>query len=160
MLSAVGRETERKFLVLDDRWRGEAASRQDLCQGYFATDGGNTVRVRKAGGRAWLTLKGPGAGPTRAEFEYEISPSDAEELFVLCRGRLVRKTRHRIPAGLRLWEVDEFAGENAGLIVAEIELPGEAAPFSRPPWLGLEVTDDARYLNANLAVHPYRHWPR
>jgi len=156
----MGREIERKFLVRSDAWKAEAKSVRSLRQGYLAIDDGNVVRVRTDGQRAWVTIKGRGEGITRPEFEYEIPGHDADELLALCRGRVVEKTRHLIPAGVLTWEIDEFGGENAGLVVAEIELPDERADFARPDWLGEEVTGDPRYLNANLAVHPFSRWPR
>jgi len=156
----MGREIERKFLVRSAEWSREATSARPLRQGYLAIDDGNTVRVRTDGQRAWLTIKGRGEGITRPEFEYEIPVADAAALLALCRGRLVEKTRHLVPVGALCWEIDEFAGDNAGLVVAEIELPAEDTPFLQPAWLGEEVTADPRYLNANLAVHPFARWAR
>lgn len=156
----MGVEIERKFLVRDDGWRLSVKGSRHYKQGYLAIDGGTTVRVRTDGDRAWLTIKGRGEGIVRPEFEYEIPVAEAAALLALCRGRLVGKTRHLVHAGGLVWEVDEFCADNAGLIVAEIELPAENAAFSRPAWLGEEVTADARYLNANLAVHPYGLWAR
>ena len=156
----MGREIERKFLVRSADWHREATSARPLRQGYLAIDDGNTVRVRTDGQYAWLTIKGRGEGITRPEFEYEIPVADAAALLALCRGRLVEKTRHLIPAGALCWEIDEFAGDNAGLVVAEIELPDEDTPVPQPAWLGEEVTADPRYLNANLAVHPFARWAR
>lgn len=156
----MGVEIERKFLVVDDAWRRCVESSRDYKQGYLAVDGGTTVRVRTDGDRAWLTIKGRGEGIARPEFEYEIPPAEADALLALCRGRLVAKTRHLVPAGGVVWEIDEFGGDNAGLIVAELELPADNASFSRPAWLGEEVTTDPRYLNANLAVHPFGRWAR
>jgi adenylate cyclase len=156
----MGVEIERKFLVVDDAWRGSIESRRDYKQGYLAIDEGTTVRVRTDGGRAWLTIKGRGQGITRPEFEYKIPVAEAAKLLALCQGRLVEKARHLVPDGDLVWEIDEFSGSNAGLIVAEIELPNEAVSFPHPSWLGQEVTADPRYLNANLAVHPFGHWPR
>lgn len=151
-------EIERKFLVCSDGWRQGVTATCALRQGYLAIDDGNSVRVRTDGSRAWLTIKGRASGMTRPEFEYEIPAADAEGLLELCRGRLVEKTRHLVPSGANVWEVDEFCGDNAGLVVAEIELPDEEAAFSRPDWVGQEVTADSRYLNANLALHPFTRW--
>jgi adenylate cyclase len=151
----MGREIERKFLVTDDAWRAEVRSSRRLRQGYLAIDGKTNVRVRADADRAWLTVKGAGEGISRAEFEYEIPLADAEGLLTLCRDRIIDKTRHLVPAGQHTWEIDEFAGANAGLIVAEIELREESDAFVRPAWLGEEVTTDPRYLNASLAVHPW-----
>jgi len=156
----MGKEIERKFLVAGDAWRAEVCSSRRLRQGYVAIDGKTNVRVRSDGQRAWLTVKGAGEGITRPEFEYEIPADEAEGLFELCQGRIVDKTRHLVPIGEHTWEVDEFAGANLGLIMAEIELQEEAESFVRPAWLGEEVTGDARYLNASLAVHPSSRWER
>lgn len=158
--ASMGREIERKFLVRSEAWKSEVSSRRCLRQGYLAIDGGNNVRVRTDGERAWLTIKGRGAGITRPEFEYEIPLADTAPLLDLCQNRVVEKKRHLVPVGDRTWEIDEFSGENSGLVVAEIELPDEAAAFARPVWLGAEVTGDPRYLNSSLAVHPYAYWPR
>ena len=156
----MGREIERKFLVRSADWSREATSARPLRQGYLAIDDGNTVRVRTDGQRAWLTIKGRGEGITRPEFEYEIPVADAAALLALCRDRLVEKIRHLVPVGALCWEIDEFTGDNAGLVVAEIELPDEDTPVPQPAWLGEEVTADPRYLNANLAVHPFARWAR
>lgn len=156
----MGREIERKFLVVSDQWRRGVSSSRGLRQGYLAIDGGNTVRVRTDGEQSWLTIKGRSHGIIRPEFEYSVPPDDARELLGLCRGRIVEKTRHLVPCGDVVWEIDEFAGANTGLVMAEIELPAEDAAFSRAAWLGEEVTGDPRYLNANLAVHPYGLWTR
>ncbi len=149
-------EIERKFLVSGDAWRQGAALR--IAQGYLNRDKQRTVRVRIAGEQAFLTIKGLSTGATRAEFEYAIPTADAEQLLALCEGPLVQKTRHTLVHGGCTWEVDEFEGDNAGLVVAEIELTSEDQPFDRPPWLGPEVTHDARYFNSSLAAHPYSQW--
>jgi len=151
----MGVEIERKFLVTNEAWRPHVRSSRRLRQGYLAIDGKTNVRVRADAERAWLTVKGVGEGISRAEFEYEIPVADAEGLLGLCRERIIDKTRHLVPSGEHTWEIDEFAGANAGLIVAEIELRGESDTFARPSWLGEEVTTDPRYLNASLAVHPW-----
>lgn len=156
--SYMGTETERKFLVDDERWRSAAIGQRKLRQGYFAIDGHNTVRVRTDGAGAWLTLKGPQSGIARPEFEYEIRCGDAEALLRLCRDRLVEKIRHRVPVGKHLWEVDEFFGANAGLVVAEIELSQADEIFEQPDWLGEEVSGDPRYLNASLSTEPFSEW--
>jgi adenylate cyclase len=156
----MGREIERKFLVRSSDWTREAKSARPLRQGYLAIDDGSNVRVRTDGQRAWLTIKGRGEGVTRPEFEYEIPLDDGAALLALCRGRLVEKTRHVVPMGALYWEIDEFTGDNAGLVLAEIELPDEDTPVPQPVWLGEEVTADPRYLNANLAVHPFARWKR
>jgi adenylate cyclase len=152
----MGVEIERKFLVQGDGWK---TSTGVLCrQGYLNRDKNRTVRVRMAGDAAFLTVKGVSVGATRAEFEYPIPMADAEGLLALCDGPLVEKIRHLVRVGETLWEVDEFAGDNAGLVVAEVELMAEDQPFARPDWLGAEVTHDARYFNSNLASHPFSCW--
>lgn len=149
-------EIERKFLVEGIEWRKANGTR--ICQGYLNRDKDRTVRVRVAGEHAYLTVKGTTQGATRAEFEYEIPASDAEQLLTLCDGPIVQKVRRRILHGGFTWEVDEFQGENAGLVVAEIELQSEDQAFARPPWIGRDVTGDHGYFNSNLATKPYGTW--
>ena len=152
----MGIEIERKFLVVGDGWRqGEGIS---YAQGYLNRDAERTVRVRIAGDRAFLTVKGVSRGATRAEFEYEIPVTDASQLLELSDGPVVRKVRRLVEYEGSTWEVDEFLGDNAGLVVAELELDSEDATFAKPAWLGREVTDDPRYYNSNLAAHPYSRW--
>jgi CYTH domain-containing protein len=114
--------------------------------------------VRLAGDKGFLTIKGVVSGTSRAEFEYEIPVADAEQLLELSDGPIIQKNRHVIVHDGSTWEIDEFLGDNSGLVLAEIELTAEDQPFSRPPWLGDEVTHDTRYYNSSLASHPYRHW--
>lgn len=152
------REIERKFLVRGDAWRSAATRRAEFSQGYLLNTPQRSIRVRLAGEKAWLTIKESAEGIARHEFEYSIPPTDARELLALCEGPLIEKTRHFVPMENFVWEVDEFAGENAGLIVAEIELLSEDADFPRPEWLGEEVTHDPRYLNASLVKNPYAGW--
>ena len=149
-------EIERKFLVRGDGWKSDHGVR--YTQGYLNQDRERTVRVRIAGNRAFLTVKGINSGAVRAEFEYEIPVSDAEQLLKICEGSLIEKTRHRVDYTGMIWEVDEFHGANEGLVVAEIELKDAAQTFAMPVWIGLEVTADARYFNSNLAVRPYASW--
>ncbi len=153
-------EIERKFLVASDAWRAEARRREYFAQGYLASSERCSVRVRIGDGRAWLNLKGRLKGATRLEYEYPVPVAEANEMLdaLGTLGR-VEKWRHWVPHAGHEWEVDEFLGENAGLVVAEIELTDEAEPFVRPPWLGLEVTEDLRYLNTSLASRPWRRWP-
>lgn len=149
-------EIERKFRVVGEGWR--AASGQRYCQGYLSRERGRTVRVRVVGDQAWLTIKGETRGATRLEFEYSIPRADADELLRLCDGPLVDKVRRKIVVSGTIWEVDEFLGENAGLVIAEVELEREDQEFQRPEWLGEEVTGDPRYFNSNLAIRPYGGW--
>jgi adenylate cyclase len=149
-------EIERKFLVSGDGWRQGACVY--LCQGYLAREPQRTVRIRIAGDDAWLTIKGISTGASRPEFEYNIPVADARQLLELCEKPLVEKYRRTFLFDGNTWEVDEFLGDNAGLVVAEIELSAENQTFGRPAWLGREVTDDVRYFNANLSRNPYSTW--
>ena len=151
-------EIERKFLVTGTAWRTPDGQR--LVQGYLNRDKARTVRVRVAGPLGFLTIKGVTTGATRAEFEYPIPLDEAEALLALCDGPLIEKIRHRVAVGGLLWEVDEFLGDNAGLVVAEVELTHEDQVFERPPWVGEEVTADSRYFNSALASHPFSRWSR
>ncbi|KRG46759.1 CYTH domain protein [Stenotrophomonas panacihumi] len=163
----MGIEIERKFLVTGEGWRDAAHAVVPMAQGYIndaaAMDSGAqkaSVRVRIQGEAAYLNLKSRELGHTRQEFDYPIPVDDARALLALCVGGLVDKRRHLVRQGNHLWEVDEFLGENAGLVVAEIELDHADEAFERPAWLGEEVTDDVRYYNLALAAHPYSRWPR
>lgn len=149
-------EIERKFLVVGDDWRDAPAV--FYSQGYLNRDKARTVRVRIAGEEAFLTIKGTSVGASRAEFEYPIPVWDARELLDMCEQPLIEKNRRKILHEGFIWEVDEFLGENLGLVVAEIELPREDAGFSQPDWVGKEVTGDTRYFNSNLSLNPFRSW--
>lgn len=163
-------EIERKFLVLGDAWRAAAHAVVPMAQGYLndlaAMDGATagraamkaSVRVRIAGDAAFLNLKSRELGHTRQEFDYPIPVADARDLLELCVGGLVDKRRHYVRHEGHLWEVDEFLGDNAGLVVAEIELASADTAFARPEWAGAEVTDTARYYNLALATRPYARW--
>jgi adenylate cyclase len=161
----MGIEIERKFLVAGDGWRAAAHKVVTMAQGYIndqaAMDRGAqraSVRVRIAGDDAFLNLKSRDPGHTRQEFEYAIPPADARALLALCVGGLIDKRRHYVTHAGHLWEVDEFGGDNAGLVVAEIELGSADEDFVRPPWLAAEVTDLPRYYNLALAARPYALW--
>ncbi len=158
-------EIERKFLVTGDGWRAAAHAVVPMAQGYIndqaALDRGDqraSVRVRIAGDDAWLNLKSRELGHTRQEFEYPIPVADGRALLALCVGGAIDKRRHLVRHGAHLWEVDEFLGDNAGLVVAEVELARADEVFERPSWLGAEVTDSARHYNLALASHPYSRW--
>lgn len=153
-------ETERKFLVLDDRYKAQAVKAYRIKQGYIAHDGGNTVRVRIRDAQGFLTIKGPSLdGLSRKEWEKEIPLQDAEDLFLLCHGGSIDKTRYLVPAGEgRFFEVDEFHGDNEGLVMAEIELSQAGESFPRPSWLGAEVSGDKRYYNSYLTRCPFKNW--
>ena len=158
-------ETERKFLVKDSSYKAAAIKSYHICQGYIAHDSGNSVRVRIRDKQGFLTIKGPSAdGISRQEWEREIPLEDAKELFLLCKPGSIDKIRWivpAVPAGTAptlYFEVDEFFGENEGLVMAEIELSQPDEPFERPEWLGQEVTGDRRYYNAQLCQHPFKSW--
>jgi adenylate cyclase len=154
-------EIERKFLLRSDAWRSQVTQRVLMRQGYLSSGSRCSIRARIAGELAWLNLKARRSGMTRLEYEYPIPRQDADEILdELCEGPLIEKYRHEITIGAHVWEVDEFLGDNAGLIVAEIELASEGEPFERPSWLGEEVTQDERYYNFNLAKRPFRNWSR
>jgi adenylate cyclase len=154
----VGTEIERKFLVKGDSWRGQDRGKR-YRQGYLSTVKERTVRVRTAGDKGFITVKGVNVGATRSEYEYEIPFADANEMLDrLCEQPLVEKTRYRIPFGGLTWEVDEFEGENQGLITAEVELEDKDQAVSLPDWIRQEVTDDPRYFNSNLVAHPFSKW--
>jgi adenylate cyclase len=152
----MGIEIERKFLVSGDGWRQGEGTRYS--QGYLNRDAQRTVRVRIAGERAFLTVKGISKGATRSEFEYAIPTSDARQLLKLAEGPVIEKIRRIVVHEGSRWEVDEFLGDNKGLVVAEFELESEDQHFTRPDWLGREVTDDARYYNSSLSAHPFKDW--
>ena len=154
-------EIERKFLV-DGDFKSEVFESTDIKQGYLNTGSGATVRVRIRGDKGYLTIKGRRtlSGISRFEWEKEISREEAEALLTLAEGGLVEKTRHLVKNsdGRHIWEVDEFHGDNEGLVVAEIEIASENEPFERPNWLGKEVSDDPRYYNSHLLKNPYKNW--
>ncbi len=155
----MAQEIERKFLVVSGDWR-EAAGRSVLIrQGYLSNTGKSSVRVRIAGDRANLNIKSATIGICRQEFEYAIPVDDAAELLRLSDGAVIEKTRYFVNHAGHLWEVDEFGGANAGLVVAEIELGDIDECFERPSWAGDEVSDDPRYYNVRLALEPYTSWP-
>ena len=153
----MGVEIERKFLVVGDAWR-TLATPVAMRQGYLSSDKARVVRVRIEGESAYLTIKGKSVGATRGEWEYPVPVADAEQLLMLCEQPLVEKVRRRIAVDRHTWEVDEFSGANQGLIVAEIELSAEDERFEKPDWIGLEVTDDARYYNSSLVKKPFTAW--
>jgi adenylate cyclase len=161
----VGIEIERKFTVVGAAWRDAVEESVRMAQGYLndhaAVAAGTqqvSVRVRIAGPHAWLNIKSREAGPSRQEFEYASPVADATALLSLCVGGLIDKVRHHVRVDGWLFEIDEFSGDNAGLVVAEIELPSVEAPFPRPAWLGTEVTEHVRYYNLALAARPYAQW--
>ncbi len=161
----MGIEIERKFLAGNGGWRDAVGKSVHMAQGYIndlamVESGAQkaSVRVRIEGDKAFLNLKSRQLGTTRQEFDYEIPANDARELLKLCVGGLVEKTRHYLEHAGHLWEIDEFAGENAGLVVAEIELDSADEAFALPAWAGKQVTESLRYYNLALAARPYSQW--
>jgi adenylate cyclase len=156
----MGIEIERKFLVANGDWRARASKSLSITQGYLAREAGKaSVRVRLEGDAGTLNIKAAVLGAQRAEYEYGIPATDARALLdTLCVATLA-KVRHHVEHAGHLWEVDEFLGDNAPLVVAEIELDDAGERFERPGWLGREVTDEQRYYNHHLALHPWSTWP-
>jgi len=154
----MAKEIERKFLVRGDAWRALAKGIM-YRQGYLNSAKERTVRIRTADARAFLTIKGITVGATRNEYEYEIPFDDGKEMLdTLAEKPLIEKKRHKIRSGNLTWEVDEFLGENAGLIIAEVELASEDQVLGKPSWVGDEVTEDPRYFNVNLVKKPFTRW--
>lgn len=153
-------EIERKFLVLSETFKKEAFKRARIVQGFLNTHPARIVRVRIHGENGFITVKGKPneTGVSRFEWEHQISLAEAEELLRLCEPGIVEKTRFEVQNGNHIYEIDEFMGENEGLIVAEIELTSETEPFQKPDWLGKEVTGDEKYYNSNLSKNPFKNW--
>ena len=150
-------EIERKFLVSSDAWRASVHEALRIRQGYLSTETNRTVRVRTWGDSGFLTIKGRRSGISRAEFEYEVPLDDARQMLELCPV-VLDKTRHLVNLGGHTWEIDEFHGDNDGLIVAELELSSEDEAFERPEWIDAEVSEDSRYTNSALTLRPYSSW--
>jgi adenylate cyclase len=154
----MGREIERKFLVIGEEWRSQAKG-IPYAQGYIPTGEGATVRARIAGDKGYLTIKGKTEGMARSEFEYPIPVADAREILdTLCEQPFIEKIRYKMVIDPVVWEIDEFHGENEGLRIAEVELEDENQTVDIPTWIGEEVTGDPRYYNSNLAKFPYKQW--
>ena len=153
-------EIERKFLVTDDSYKAMVFHSDRIAQGYLCREGGNSTRVRVRGDKGYLTIKGPSmdGGLSRFEWEKEIPADEAWELLKLCHGGIIDKTRHLVKCGKHTFEVDEFHGDNDGLVVAEVELESADEAFERPPFLGKEVTGDKRYYNSSLTRFPFKCW--
>ncbi len=153
-------EIERKFLVVSDGYKAHAEGKR-IVQGYICNEKERVVRVRIYGDRAFITIKDATVGFARHEFEYEIPLTDACTLLhSVCRQPIIDKTRYRYTEGQFCWEIDEFHGENEGLVVAELELPSVDTAFEKPDFVGDEVTDDPRYYNANLITNPFKNWSK
>lgn len=153
----MAQEIERKFLVLNNSFKN-GATKALYRQGYLCGGKNGIVRVRTIDQKGVLTIKSASQGISRQEFEYEIPFADTEALFALCSKPLIEKYRYTVSFGGMIWEVDEFLGENEGLTIAEIELSEENQVFSKPNWIGIEVSDDLRYRNSNLVRHPFKQW--
>jgi adenylate cyclase len=152
-------EIERKYLVINNKWRDKIIKKSFVKQGYVANAANASVRVRVAGSEARLTLKGRSNGISRSEYEYPIPLQDAEEILNShVSGAVIEKVRYKVKCGEHVWDLDVFAGANHGLIMAEVELDSEDEVFQMPEWAGEEVSSDSRYYNASLASHPYRDW--
>ncbi|MCW8908679.1 MAG: CYTH domain-containing protein [Sedimenticola sp.] len=152
-------EIERKFLVINDKWRDNILSESIIKQGYIANQENATVRVRVARDSAWLNIKGATRGIRRAEFEYPIPLEDAEAILLqVAQQPYISKTRYKVKCGNHIWDLDLFDGENQGLVMAEVELSDEREPFEMPEWAGEEVSGDPRYYNASLVKNPYTAW--
>jgi len=152
-------EIERKFLLASDAWRDAVVSTADYCQGYMANTDKASFRIRVAGDKAYLNIKGATLSIERTEYDYQIPVDDGREMLErFCVGELIEKRRHIVPYKGHRWEIDVFTGINEGLVMAEIELDHIDEDFARPPWLGKEVSDDPRYYNVYLANHPFPTW--
>ncbi len=152
-------EIERKFTVVGDQWRQQARAQREYRQGYLATDENASVRIRIDGERANLNIKSATLGIERHEYEYPLPLADAEEMLAgLCAKPIIEKTRYFVDYGGKTWEVDVFHGDNAGLVVAEVELDNANEVIDLPPWVGEDVSDDPRYYNVCLVKHPYKDW--
>ena len=157
----MGVEIERKFLVVDESWREAASAGMRYRQGYLSTDPSNSVRVRVSGDKAWLTIKSATIGVMRHEYEYEIPAADGHGILDgLCVKPLIEKTRFIVQHDGHAWEIDVFEGDNAGLVVAEIELGSADEEFTLPEWAGEDVSSDVRYYNQRLVQHPYSSWSK
>ncbi len=155
----MGKEIERKYLVNHNLWQNMQKPKGEFYrQGYLLTDPNKTIRVRQTIGKGFLTIKGLSVGATRPEFEYEIPAEDAKELLDKFSISELTKTRYKILFENKVWEVDEFSGDNMGLIVAEIELTSEDESLVIPAWIDKEVTGQEKYYNSNLTLEPYKNW--
>ena len=155
-----GLEIERKFLVVGDDYKRQAYASSHIQQGYICSAHGRTVRVRIRDAHGYLTIKGPSenGGLSRYEFEKEITLDEAEHLMKLCEPGIIDKTRYLVKSGRHTFEVDEFYGENEGLVIAEVELGAEDESYEKPDFIGQEVTGDRRYYNSHLRKHPFEKW--
>ena len=153
-------EIERKFLIKNNTWKKYVSQSIIINQGYLNSEPERTVRVRVHGDQGILTIKGKNNNVTRAEFEYSVPLGDAQKMLLMCEQPLIQKTRHIVTVDQHTWEIDIFEGENKGLQIAEIELQSEDEAFTRPDWLGDEVSSDSRYYNSALIAHPFATWSK
>ena len=154
----MGKEIEKKFLIKNQDYK-KLSKGITVKQGYLSRDPDQVVRVRVYGSKGFITVKGKNIGTVRSEYEYEIPFGDAEEIIdILCERPIIEKYRYHIEMSGFVWEVDQFLGENEGLIIAEIELPAEDTPFPKPDWIGEEVSGDPKYFNSNLVKRPFKNW--
>jgi adenylate cyclase len=152
-------EIEHKFLLANNDWRHLVSHSIAYKQGYLSSQVTSSIRIRTSNDRGWLNIKSATIGTQRHEYEYEIPLADANEILsTLCKKPLIEKTRHFVKNNDNIWEIDEFYGDNQGLIVAEIELTATGQDFEKPHWIGKDVTHDRRYYNNNLSIHPYSMW--
>lgn len=152
-------EIERKFLVTNSHWRDQIVASHPMQQGYLQRKTNAAIRIRISGTKAHINIKQTDDGIHRLEYEYDIPLNDAQEMLdKIAEHPLIEKIRHHVTVGKHLWEIDEFLGDNQGLVVAEIELASADEPFERPDWLGAEVSTDRRYFNSALIAHPYKDW--
>jgi adenylate cyclase len=152
-------EIERKYLVINNKWKNNVTYKSEIKQGYLANVPNVSVRVRISGKAARLTIKGRSTGISRSEYEYSIPLQDAQELLKdHVAGTVIEKVRYKVKCGDHVWDLDVFTGANQGLIMAEVELRSEEEGFEMPEWVGEEVSTDRRYYNASLSTHPYRDW--
>lgn len=153
-------EIERKFLIVSDNYKKEAHNEIRIVQGFLNTHKERAVRIRIKGTEAFITVKGISnkEGTTRFEWEKEIIKQEAEDLLLLCEPSIIEKTRYLVSVGLHTFEIDEFYGDNKGLIIAEVELNTESEYFTKPNWLGFEVTGDIKYYNSSICKHPFKDW--
>ncbi len=154
----MGVEIERKFLLKNSDWKKQVDTVIHIQQGYLCSDKEKTVRIRVSGKRAWITIKGESIGMSRAEFEYDIPFEEGSSLIGLCEKPIIDKKRYIIKTNEVIWEIDEFAGLNSGLTIAEVELENEEKTFDLPEWLGKEVTGDPKYYNSSLIKNPFTKW--
>ena len=153
-------EIERKFIVINDSYKTMAFQSDRIAQGYICREGGNSARVRVRGDKGYVTIKGPSldGGLSRFEWEKEIPVNEALDLLKLCHDGIIDKVRHLVKCGKHIFEVDEFFGDNEGLVIAEVELDNTDEAFDKPGFLGTEVTGDKRYYNSRLTRYPYKNW--